>query len=94
MCVYVALGSLLDVLWKSFMTGIRPLFLPIIILLNCRTRRDLNVNIYFRYKILAPRKKLKDVKAQVVEIVNKLGLDEDKYKIGLTKIFLRAGQVC
>ncbi len=50
-------------------------------------------NLLFRYKILAPRKKLKDVKAQVLAIVEALNLDEDKYKIGITKIFLRSGQV-
>ena len=49
---------------------------------------------FIRYKILAPRKKIKDIKQQVLGIVTSLKLDEDKYKIGLTKIFLRSGQVC
>lgn len=51
-------------------------------------------NFGFRYKILAPRKKGKDFKQMVLSIVNHLKLDEDKFKIGTTKIFLRSGQVC
>eukprot|EP00026_Physarum_polycephalum_P000139 Phypoly_transcript_00139.p1 GENE.Phypoly_transcript_00139~~Phypoly_transcript_00139.p1 ORF type:complete len:2086 (+),score=546.87 Phypoly_transcript_00139:143-6400(+) len=56
------------------------------------TRRPLE-KFYDRYKILAPRKKIKDIKQQVLGIVTALKLDEDKYKIGLTKIFLRSGQL-
>ncbi|KAF2078544.1 hypothetical protein CYY_000168 [Polysphondylium violaceum] len=63
------------------------------------TRRPLP-EFYARYKILNPkqqieqkRQKIKDPKVLVQNLLEGIHLSEDKYKIGITKVFLRAGQL-
>ncbi|EFA74941.1 myosin-5b [Heterostelium album PN500] len=60
------------------------------------TRRPL-AEFYSRYKLLYPKsqgkKGSKDVKIQVTALFEGIKLSEDKFKIGITKVFLRAGQL-
>jgi len=63
------------------------------------TRRPL-LEFHARYKILNPKQqieqkkqKIKDPKVLVSTLLEGIHLSEDKYKIGITKVFLRAGQL-
>eukprot|EP01133_Synstelium_polycarpum_P013441 gene13441-15840_t len=57
------------------------------------TRRPLG-DFYSRYRILYTKaKKAKDAKANVAALLEGIELSDDKYKIGQTKVFLRAGQL-
>jgi hypothetical protein len=48
---------------------------------------------YERYKVLAKHKPGVDVRASCEALFAAIGIERDKYQLGATKLFLRAGQV-